>query len=257
MDHLGQDSLRQRWNPYCADQTKELKMDRFSMAYALLATQQALLGIVTPELMAVEVSLSFEDEKLLTTFYFDQKVSEEILELCSAASTEVSANLCCFSENRFAYLQANDKISPRGQLAYLRLQPSGLDNEPSEFLSREIVHSEEKPALFIHPINGESIDTSYQLIHKTVDHSKTLPAIPKTANIDIPLPTFVELALQKALLGRVSRQLRAMTTDYNEVINPSPKKVTICASEAKPNQRGEAPVCTRNTIAKGKGDEED
>jgi ribosomal protein L11 methyltransferase len=40
-------------------------------------------------------------------------------------------------------------------------------------------------------------------------------------------------------------------------INPSPKKVTICASEAKPKQRGEAPVCTRNTIAKGKGDEED
>jgi hypothetical protein len=41
------------------------------------------------------------------------------------------------------------------------------------------------------------------------------------------------------------------------IINPSPKKVTICASEAKPKQRGEAPVCTRNTIAKGKGDEED
>jgi hypothetical protein len=40
-------------------------------------------------------------------------------------------------------------------------------------------------------------------------------------------------------------------------INPSPKKVTICASEAKPKQRGEAPVCTRSTIAKGKGDEED
>jgi hypothetical protein len=40
-------------------------------------------------------------------------------------------------------------------------------------------------------------------------------------------------------------------------INPSSKKVTICASEAKPKQRGEAPVCTRNTIAKGKGDEED
>jgi hypothetical protein len=43
----------------------------------------------------------------------------------------------------------------------------------------------------------------------------------------------------------------------SQVINPSPKKVTICASEAKPKQRGEAPVCTRNTIAKGKGDEED
>jgi len=43
-----------------------------------------------------------------------------------------------------------------------------------------------------------------------------------------------------------------------ENINRGPKKVTICASETKPNPRGKAPIPNEeHHCQKGKGDEKD
>ncbi|NGX45815.1 MAG: hypothetical protein K940chlam2_00995 [Chlamydiae bacterium] len=191
-------------------------MERFSMPYALLATQLALLGRITPELRAVEISLSFEDEKLIMSFYFDREASDDTLENWSIASMEVSASLCCFSENHFEYLNAFEEIPIQGQLAYLRKPPKDPENINLEFLSREIISFKERVGHFVNPINGHSIDTSWGVVHRTATKPETIPAIPKTHKIDTPLLAFVELSIQKALLGRASSELRAVTLQYDE-----------------------------------------
>ena len=97
-------------------------MEIFSIAYALLSAQNALLGVVTPELRAVVVDVDKEQELLYVRFYYDGNVSEDLIELWRCAITEISADLGPdhILDNGVERLDFPMKIPLRGRYAYLR-----------------------------------------------------------------------------------------------------------------------------------------
>ncbi|HKZ45404.1 MAG TPA: hypothetical protein VJ343_01740, partial [archaeon] len=68
-------------------------MEIFSIGYALLATQRALLDAITPELRAVVVDSCEKTNLLYIRFYYDGKASEKLIDLWQCAITEASADL--------------------------------------------------------------------------------------------------------------------------------------------------------------------
>ncbi|MES2273731.1 MAG: hypothetical protein V4487_06030 [Chlamydiota bacterium] len=97
-------------------------MKELSIGYALLAVQSALLGVVTPELRAVIVDFSNLEPMLYIRFYYDGKVSKEIIDLWHCAITEANADLGpdCLLDDGIERLDFPSKISFRGRYAYLR-----------------------------------------------------------------------------------------------------------------------------------------
>lgn len=89
---------------------------------ALLATQKALLDVVTPELRAVIVDLDNNNHVFYIRFYYDGEVSEKLVDLWQCAITEASAGLdpdytLDDGVKRVDYPQ---KIPFRGRYAYSR-----------------------------------------------------------------------------------------------------------------------------------------
>ncbi|MDR2540010.1 MAG: hypothetical protein LBC45_05430, partial [Chlamydiales bacterium] len=68
-------------------------MEIFSTGYALLATQNALLDEITPELRAVLVDVCKEKKRLYMRIYYDGEASEERIDLWHCIITEASAAL--------------------------------------------------------------------------------------------------------------------------------------------------------------------
>ncbi len=97
-------------------------METFSIEYALLAVQSALLGIVTPALRAVVVDVNKEEQLLYLHFYYDGEVEEQVIELWRCAITEASADLGpdCKLDNGVQRLDYPKKIPFCGRYAYLR-----------------------------------------------------------------------------------------------------------------------------------------
>ena len=97
-------------------------METFSIGYALLAMQNALLDVVTPELRAVVVDVDKEKKLLYIRFYYHGKISEELLDLWDCAITEASADLGpdCILDNDVERLDYPNEIPFRGRYAYLR-----------------------------------------------------------------------------------------------------------------------------------------
>ena len=98
-------------------------METFSIEYALLAMQRALLDIVTPELRAVVVDVCKEDNSMYIRFYHDSKASEEMIELWQCAITEASADIGdehLFLDENIEALDYPEPIPLRGRYAYLR-----------------------------------------------------------------------------------------------------------------------------------------
>ena len=97
-------------------------MEIFSMGYALLAMQGALLQAVTPELRAVVVDVDKDKQLLYIHFYYDGQVSEELIELWWCTITEASADLDadCLLDAAVERLDYPTKIPFRGRYAYLR-----------------------------------------------------------------------------------------------------------------------------------------
>jgi hypothetical protein len=90
---------------------------------ALLATQKALLGCVTPELRAVVVDIDERKKIFHISFFYDGNVNEEIIELWNCASTEASCEIPMTYKTNEQYLQINfpEKIPfISGRYAYLR-----------------------------------------------------------------------------------------------------------------------------------------
>lgn len=89
---------------------------------ALLATQRALLGVVTPELRAVVVDLDEEHQEFYIRFFYDGSVSEDLIDLWNCATTEASAGLnpVYELEEGIERLDYPKKIPVRGCYAYLR-----------------------------------------------------------------------------------------------------------------------------------------
>ncbi len=92
------------------------------IAYALLATQRALLGAVTPNLRAVTIDLQSNGKSGKICFYYDGKISEDDYDLATCAITEITAAFPIgynFEEN-IERLDSPTKIQDEGRLAYLR-----------------------------------------------------------------------------------------------------------------------------------------
>jgi hypothetical protein len=97
-------------------------MSDFSIRYALLSMQRALLGEVTPELRAVVVDVLEKESLLYIRFYYDGPVSEELMNLWDCVITETTADfgpdvVFDYAIERLDYPQ---KIPERGRYAYLR-----------------------------------------------------------------------------------------------------------------------------------------
>ena len=92
------------------------------IGYALLATQRALLGEVTPNLRAVVIDLKIEGKSGKICFYYHGEISEEDYDIASSAITEITAAFPVgYSfEEHIERLDAPAKISFEGRLAYLR-----------------------------------------------------------------------------------------------------------------------------------------
>ena len=93
-----------------------------SISYALLATQNALLGVVTPELRAVVVDFCKEQKLLYIRFYYHGEISEKCIDLWQCAITEASADLGpdCVLDDGVERLDYPNKIPVRGRYAFLR-----------------------------------------------------------------------------------------------------------------------------------------
>lgn len=92
------------------------------ICYALLATQRALLGEVTPNLRAVVIDLIPEEKKGGIFFYFHGEITETDFDVASCAITEITASFpvgYSFAEH-IERLDAPAKIPVYGRLAYLR-----------------------------------------------------------------------------------------------------------------------------------------
>lgn len=61
--------------------------------YLRLSTQRALLGAVTPNLRAVEVSISEEDRVIFIYFFYDGRIKNRIFDCATTAIAEVSADI--------------------------------------------------------------------------------------------------------------------------------------------------------------------
>lgn len=97
-------------------------METFSMSYALLSIQRALLGVVTPELRAVVVDVCSGDKLFYIHFYYEGEVSEGVIDLWECAITESSADFGpdCILDAGVERLDYPQKIPFRGRYAYLR-----------------------------------------------------------------------------------------------------------------------------------------
>lgn len=92
------------------------------IAYALIAVQRALLGVVTPELRFVIVDVTEEDHIFYLFMYYDGEVSKEILALWEFVVTKASADLGFeYTLNAtIARLDFPKKPPFRGRYAYIR-----------------------------------------------------------------------------------------------------------------------------------------
>lgn len=97
-------------------------METFSMEYALLATQNALLDAITAELRAVVIDVSSEEQLLYIRFYYHGDVSTKLIDLWECAITEASASLGpdCALDYGVERLDCPKEIPLRGRYAYLR-----------------------------------------------------------------------------------------------------------------------------------------
>ncbi len=90
------------------------------MANALIEVQNALLGVVTPELRAVVIDLEKDEKVLYVRFYYHGEVSEELIDLWDCAITEIDMGLNCFYDKGIERLDYPNPIPVRGRFAFRR-----------------------------------------------------------------------------------------------------------------------------------------
>lgn len=196
-------------------------MEIFSIEYALLAVQRALLGAVAPELRAVIVDFSKETQFLYVRFYYEGEASEKLVDLWECAITEASAALGpdCVLDDGVERIDYPQEIPSRGRYAYLRMEDSFSTNQSFSEIStntgREIVDFKENIGLFVSPATGEKVNTNWGVIHYAHDGCHIIPGKPPTYKIEIVPVAYALLALQRALLGSVTPELRAIIVDVS------------------------------------------
>ncbi len=197
-------------------------MEKLSLGYTLLCVQNALHTIITPELRAVVVDLCQKEPLLYLRFYYDGEVDEDLIELWSCAATEASADLGCFHDVAFERIDAPQTLPPlRGCYAYLRKEPyppiAQDETKHPTPVERELVHLQEEIGPFISPVTSERWPTHWGMLHRTPLTSQTLPARPDTCTLSTAFPVaYAQLSVQRALLGVVTPELRAVVVRYSD-----------------------------------------
>ena len=97
-------------------------MDKFSIEYALLSMQSALLDAITPELRGVVINVNKEKRLLYMRFYYDGEASEELIDVYQCAISESSADFGAdhVLDNGVERLDYPKVIPCNGVFAYLR-----------------------------------------------------------------------------------------------------------------------------------------
>ena len=197
-------------------------MEMWSLGYALLATQRALLGIVSPELRAVVIDIDKEKKLYYIRFYHDGEASEKQIDLWECAMTEASADLGikCIVDGFVIRLDYPEKIPLRGRYAYLRKEGRApvMPVISHDYLPvrREFVDVKENAGVFIDPVDLKEIPTHWTLMHRAGDAHIHIPTKPEHHPITIFPLAYALLALQRALLGRVTPSLRNVIADVNQ-----------------------------------------
>ncbi|MBY0529627.1 MAG: hypothetical protein K2P51_05490 [Rhabdochlamydiaceae bacterium] len=192
-------------------------MEIFSTEYALLGVQSALLDVVSPELRAVVVDFCKDNNQLFLCFYYDGDVSEKLIDLWECAITEASAGLGpdCILDDYVLRLDYPKKIPLRGRYAYFRMEEPARNSGVAIHFESEIVEYTHSVGSFTCPVSGELISTNYGIKYSLGEGEYIIPVKPKTHKIDIFPLAYALLSLQKALLGIVVPQLRAVIVDIN------------------------------------------
>lgn len=101
-------------------------MEYFSLEYALLSIQSALLSVVTPELRAVVLDIDYDTEVLYIRYYYHGEVSEQLIDVWDCSIAEIDIGIRGFFDAKIERLDYPNPIPVRGRLAYLRKAPSGF-----------------------------------------------------------------------------------------------------------------------------------
>jgi hypothetical protein len=159
-------------------------METMSLPYALISMQNALLDVITPQLRAVVINLV--GNVLYTRFYYDGEEDEHLIDLWQCAITEASAHMGvdCFTDSKEVRLDYPQKIPVSGVFAYLRKEPDVLN-----------LYDLKKS-------RGFSLREDFFLVEdKGVKLKSYGPIL---------------LAVQRALLGVVTPQLRSVIVDFDD-----------------------------------------
>lgn len=214
-------------------------MEIFSMGYALLAIQNALLRVVTLQLRAVIVDVCKKRNLLYIRFFYDRKAPEKLIELWECAITEASADLGpdCFVDSEIERLDYPQEIPRCGRYAYLRKEPSQsitpISSEASmpyggrlsevnssqpkqKTIARKMIDFQKPVGTFICPVSGEQMSTSLAVFDETKEGNPLIFAKPPTYAIPILAIAYALLATQRALLGTITPELRAVTVDVDQ-----------------------------------------
>jgi hypothetical protein len=107
-------------------------MKFYSIEYALLAIQSALLREITPELRAVIIDLDAEEKVFYAYIYYDGKASEKMIDLWDCAIGEAGADLGrdCFIKSQIKRLDYPNQIPQGGYCAYMRKEDRTLPHKP-------------------------------------------------------------------------------------------------------------------------------
>ncbi|MFI5334357.1 MAG: hypothetical protein ACHQT8_04220 [Chlamydiales bacterium] len=101
-------------------------MEYFSLEYALLSTQSALLGVVTPELRAVVLDIDYDIDELYVRYYYHGEVSEELIDLWDCSTVEIDTGIRGILDHKIERLDHPNPIPLRGKFAYLRKEPTSF-----------------------------------------------------------------------------------------------------------------------------------
>lgn len=192
-------------------------LDDSSTRYALLATQNALFGVITPELRAVVVKTDQRKNIFYIRFYYDGLISEDQIEEWSCAITEATADLSLNSDEGIERIDYPHSIPIHGSLAYLRKEPYmslGKSVLQSDFIAkRELIDFKKPIGTFLKPGNLEEFSTSWGVVHYGEKESHIIPARPEIVTISQYRASYSLLSIQRALLGRVTPELNNVITE--------------------------------------------
>ncbi|MBS0620204.1 MAG: hypothetical protein JSS61_01935 [Verrucomicrobia bacterium] len=190
-------------------------MEIYSLGYALLATQNALLDVIAPELRAVVVDFCKDEGLLYIRFYYDGEACEKLIDLWQCAITEASAAMGpdCLLDEAVERLDYPQKIPQRGRFAYLRRESN---DEGFSSFSKEIVDFGETCGAFVCPVSGKIMPTQWGICAKLNGIQHYIPARPWFHRIEITPVAYLILCIQRELLGSITSDLRAVIADYTK-----------------------------------------